>query len=447
MTERAALDWSAVGQKTDPVKSDVDAIYEQAAAVAGHGSVFSDTASVMVKATGEHVYFVGSAAQSLDSYLLESRQGAQWLASVCSAVHDTLNTWAAWVDGYQSQADPKCREAMELRRQRGETARDYREAKETLEERRFKLTASKRHQRERENADLDPDSDLDTRVRNLTRKVDESQARCDALRNRLDGIDARLAELRRQVKDIADQYEGDAARIASSISDACETDNIRTGRFFGRMGNLQTSLAFTAAGGGMIQGFDEWSTYHEGGGRHISSTAKDFADYLHIRQQDINDALSGDALMREVSKRNNPAIDAWGKSVGGVSGDVLAEGAKGALASTGGSVAGGTLDGTGTYLDRVDTYGQEAAAQDGIAHGVISTTTGIAGAAAGAAIGAAAGSVVPGAGTAVGAVAGFLAGWVLGGVSNGLYDYSQKRGNGDTVGDHIQDNLDFWSVD
>lgn len=109
--------------------------------------------------------------------------------------------------------------------------------------------------------------------------------------------------------------------------------------------------------------------------------------------------------------------------------------------SAGGCIVAGIADSYGTYYARKEAYGQQTATQDGIAHGLITASGGVIGAATGAAAGAFVGSIVPGLGTIVGAGIGLGVGYLGTVVGSAVYDNSVNRGNGDGFQGHIKDNL------
>lgn len=75
-------------------------------------------------------------------------------------------------------------------------------------------------------------------------------------------------------------------------------------------------------------------------------------------------------------------------------------------------------------------------------HGAITTVEGISGAATGAYIGTLIGTAfAPGVGTIAGAIVSLIVGVAIPAFGNSIYDNSVKRGQGDGLGDHIQDNV------
>ena len=100
----------------------------------------------------------------------------------------------------------------------------------------------------------------------------------------------------------------------------------------------------------------------------------------------------------------------------------------------------GIADSFGTYYARKEAYGQQAATQDAIAHGLITASTGLIGASSGAAAGAFVGSIIPGLGTIIGAGIGLAVGYLGAVAGNALYDDYVNRGNGDDMWDHMRDN-------
>lgn len=101
----------------------------------------------------------------------------------------------------------------------------------------------------------------------------------------------------------------------------------------------------------------------------------------------------------------------------------------------------GIADSFGTYYARKEAYGQQAATQVAIAHGLITASGGVIGAAVGAAAGAFVGLIVPGLGTIVGAGIGLVVGYLGAVAGNTFYDNSVNRRNGDDMWGHIKDNL------
>lgn len=458
MSKRADLDWTAVGQSSDPVKGDVSAIDGVVKTLASYSRTLNDVASAAAKATGSHASFIGSAAHSLDVYLSNTKFGAAHMAELCTTVHDALNTWAAWVEGYQSEADPKCREAMRLRKQLEQAQKNLKTAKDDLIEQRYDLERSQQRQNSLAAAQMDADPVLDAKVDRLTQSVGDSQSKCEKLNGRIADLNDRLKELRRDVASIAQDYEDDAKRIQSTIQNACVTVNTKFGQFLGNMGNLQTFLGVPAVVG----------TATKEGNRVFALRVG-----LKINQKNqeilggINDSLSGDSITElyapGLAKRaGDTSADVTNKFVErlGVTTPIPGEMARGFAESgtkaIGGSVVGGLFDGVGTYAERIDTQGREQAQKDALWHAGISTATGafgsaVGGAIGGAAAGALAGSAVPGLGTAVGAVSGTVAGFVLGWVGSAAgdaaYDQSQYRGDGRDFSDRFKENLSFWDVD
>ena len=76
-----------------------------------------------------------------------------------------------------------------------------------------------------------------------------------------------------------------------------------------------------------------------------------------------------------------------------------------------------------------------------MAHGLITASGGVIGAAVGAAAGAFVGSIVPGPGRIVGAGIGLVVGYLGTVAGNTFYDNSVNRRNGDDMWGHIKDNL------
>lgn len=101
----------------------------------------------------------------------------------------------------------------------------------------------------------------------------------------------------------------------------------------------------------------------------------------------------------------------------------------------------GIADSFGTYYVRKEAYGQQAAAQDAIAHGLITAFGGVIDAAVGAAAGAVVGFNRPRPGTIVGAGIGLVVGYLGTVTGNTFYDNSVNRRNGDDMWGHIKDNL------
>lgn len=145
----------------------------------------------------------------------------------------------------------------------------------------------------------------------------------------------------------------------------------------------------------------------------------------------IGGLVEGGDLVAPASKTTENILKAAGKAA-----------SKAGKISGFGSLVGGVADASGTYFERKEVYGEQAATQDALVHGAFTTVGGFGGAVAGAYIGTLIGTAAaPGVGTIAGAIVGLIVGVAIPAVGNGFYDNTVKRDQGDGLWDHIRNNV------
>ena len=414
------LDWSALGLSKNPVPGGKNTIDRLASQFAENGDRCKEVSHSITSACGKAPDFKGDSAKQLQQSLSQVAQFAGRLSDVCTDIDQALRSWGSAVDASQDTAYEDCRKAMNLRDSIAQNQKKLDQAKQTLQ------TNSDNLKRVRQ-TNGDSMSRETNRLLNVIDATNESITQYQGL---VADDKAEIKRLKGEVSWVREQYK-DAAKRTKQNLDGCVDEATAKAMQLNILNHSSTVGDFLSGGFESLSGIAE-----------LMKADPALIEGLKTAGL-IGDGLSGNWL---------------GPVVGGLidggslvapatktTGDIfqVANKAAGTAAKVGafGCIVGGIADSFGTYYARKEAYGQQAATQDAIAHGLITASAGFAGASSGAAAGAIVGSIVPGLGTIVGAGIGLVVGYLGAAATNAFYDNSVNRGNGDDMWDHFKDNL------
>lgn len=419
------LDWSALDLSKDPVPGGKNTIDALASQFSENGKRCQEVSQSITSVCGKAPDFKGDSAKQLQQSLSQVAQFAGRLSEVHGNINQALRSWGSAVDTSQDKAYKDCRRAMDLRDSIAKNRKKIDQAKQTL-----KKTSDNLKSVRQTNGDS-----MSRETNRLLGVIDSTNKSITRYQRLVADDNAEINQLKREVSQVREQYK-DAAKKTKNDLDGCVDEATAKAM------QLSTLNHSFTVGSGLSTGFEVLSG--------IAELMK--ADPVLI------EGLKTAGLIGEGLSGNWYAPIVSGLIEGGdlvaptstVAGDVFTVAAKAAVKVVGkaaaisgfGSLVGGVAEGFDTYYERNEAYGGQAAIQDALVHGAITTFGGIAGASTGAGVGAIVGSIIaPGAGTAAGAIIGLIGGVALPALANGFYDNTVKRGQGDDLSDHIWNNV------
>ena len=414
------LDWSALDLSKNPVPGGKSAIDRLASQFSANGDRCHDVSHSITSACGKAPDFKGDSAKQLQQSLSQVAQFAGRLSDVCADIDQALRSWGSAVDASQDTAYKDCQRAMNLRDSIAQNQKKLDQAKQTLQ------TNSDNLKKVRQ-------TNGDSMSRETNRLLDVIDATNESI-TQYQGLvaddKAEIKRLKGEVNWVREQYK-DAAKKTKNDLDGCIDEATAKAMQLNTLNHSFTVGDFLSGGFESLSGIAE-----------LMKADPALIEGLKTAGL-IGDELAGDWLgpivggLIEGGNLVAPATKTTGNLVQAASKAADTAAKVGAF----GCIVGGIADYFGTYYARKEAYGQQAATQDAVAHGLITATTGFAGASSGAAAGAFVGSIVPGLGTIVGAGIGLAVGYLGAVAGNALYDNSVNRGNGDDMWDHMRDNL------
>ncbi|WP_445343406.1 hypothetical protein [Bifidobacterium sp. ESL0819] len=413
------LDWSALDLSKNPVPGEKSAIDRLASQFSANGDRCYDVSHSITSACGKAPDFKGDSAKQLQQSLSQVAQFAGRLSDVCEDIEQALRSWGSAVDTSQQTAYKDCQRAMDLRDSIAQNQKKLDQAKQTLK------TNSDNLKKVRQ-TNGDSMSRETNRLLGVINSTTESITHYQGL---VTGDKAEIKRLKGEVSWVREQYKNAAKQTTHDLDECVDKATAKA---------MQLDIlnhAFTV--GGNLSGVFEALS-----GIALLMTADPaLIEGLKLAGL-IGDGLSGNWLgpivegLIEVGNLVAPAIKTSGRfaqvatMVAGTATTAIAVNAFGCI-------VGGIADSFDTYYSRKEAYGEQAATQDAIAHGLIAASSAAEGAVAGAIIG----SIAPGPGTIVGAGIGLVVGLLGAAVPNALYDDSVNRGDGDDLRGHLEDNL------
>lgn len=414
------LDWSALDLSKNPVsggKSTIDALASQ---FSENGKRCQEVSHSITSACGKAPDFKGDSAKQLQQSLSQVAQFAGRLSEVYENIDQALRSWGSAVDTSQDTAYRDCRKAMNLRDSTAKNRKKINQAKQSL-----KRTSDNLERVRQTNGDS-----MSRETNRLLGIIDSTNESITRYQGQIADDNAEINRLKLEVSQVREQYK-DAARKTKNDLDGCVDEATAKAM------QLSTLNRSFTVGSGLSAGFEALSGIAE-----LMKADPALIEGLKTAGL-IGEGLSGNWFAPIVS-----GLIEGGDLVASTSttaGDVFLVAAKAATKIVGnavaisgfGSLVGGVAEGFDTYYGRREAYGEQAAIQDALVHGVITTLGGVTGAAVGAIVG----SIIPGPGTVAGAIVGLIGGVALPAMINGFYDNTVKRGQGDDLSDHIRDNV------
>ena len=414
------LDWSALGLSKNPVPGGKNTIDRLASQFAENGDRCKEVSHSITSACGKAPDFKGDSAKQLQQSLSQVAQFAGRLSDVCGHINQVLSRWGSAVDTSQQTAYEDCRKAMDLRDSITQNRKKLDQAKQTLK------TNSDNLKKVRQ-------TNGDSMSRETNRLLDVIDATNESI-TQYQGLvaddKAEIKRLKGEVNWVREQYK-DAAKKTKNDLDGCIDEATAKAMQLNTLNHSFTVGDFLSGGFESLSGIAELMKADPAlieGLKTAGLIGDELAgDWLGPI---VGGLIEGGNLVAPATKTTGSLVHAAGKAAGTAT-------KVGAF----GSIVGGIADSVGTYYARKEAYGEQAATQDAVAHGLITASGGFAGAAAGAAAGAIVGSIAPGLGTILGAGIGLVVGYLGAAAGNAVYDDSVNRGNGDDLQGHIKDNL------
>ena len=414
------LDWSALGLSKNPVPGGKNTIDRLASQFAENGDRCKEVSHSITSACGKAPDFKGDSAKQLQQSLSQVAQFAGRLSDVCADINQALSRWGSAVDTSQQTAYKDCQRAMDLRDSIAQYQKKLDQAKQTLK------TNSDNLKKVRQ-------TNGDSMSRETNRLLDVIDATNESI-TQYQGLvaddKAEIKRLKGEVSWVREQYK-DAAKRTKQNLDGCVDEATAKAMQLNILNHSSTVGDFLSGGFESLSGIAELMKADPAlieGLKTAGLIGDELAgDWLGPI---VGGLIEGGNLVAPATKTTGSLVHAAGKAAGTAT-------KVGAF----GSIVGGIADSVGTYYARKEAYGEQAATQDAVAHGLITASGGFAGAAAGAAAGAIVGSIAPGLGTILGAGIGLVVGYLGAAAGNAVYDDSVNRGNGDDLQGHIKDNL------
>ena len=414
------LDWSALGLSKNPVPGGKNTIDRLASQFTENGDRCKEVSHSITSACGKAPDFKGDSAKQLQRSLSQVAQFAGRLSDVCADIDQALRSWGSAVDASQDTAYKDCQRAMNLRDSIAQNQKKLDQAKQTLR------TNSDNLKKVRQ-------TNGDSMSRETNRLLDVIDATNESI-TQYQGLvaddKAEIKRLKGEVNWVREQYK-DAAKKTKNDLDGCIDEATAKAMQLNTLNHSFTVGDFLSGGFESLSGIAELMKADPAlieGLKTAGLIGDELAgDWLGPI---VGGLIEGGNLVAPATKTTGSLVHAAGKAAGTAT-------KVGAF----GSIVGGIADSVGTYYARKEAYGEQAATQDAVAHGLITASGGFAGAAAGAAAGAIVGSIAPGLGTILGAGIGLVVGYLGAAAGNAVYDDSVNRGNGDDLQGHIKDNL------
>lgn len=415
------LDWSALDLSKNPVpggKSTIDALASQ---FSENGKRCQEVSNSITSACGKAPDFKGDSAKQLQQSLSQVAQFAGRLSEVYENIDQALRSWGSAVDTSQDTAYRDCRKAMNLRDSTAKNRKKIDQAKQSL-----KRTSDNLERVRQTNGDS-----MSRDTNRLLGIIDSTNENITRYQGQIADDNAEINRLKLEVSQAREQYK-DAARKTTNDLDGCVDEATAKAM------QLSTLNHSFTVGSGLSAGFEALSGIAE-----LMKADPALIEGLKTAGL-IGEGLSGNWYAPIVGGlvEGGDLVAPASKATGNILKAASKAASKAGKISGFGSLVGGVADASGTYFERKEVYGEQAATQDALVHGAFTTVGGFGGAVAGAYTGTLIGTAfAPGVGTIAGAIIGLIVGVAIPAVGNGFYDNTVERGQGDGLRDHIRDNV------